>query len=112
MKTDSDLSELLRVWKVEPTPAPGFQRAVWSRIERQKARHSRGVFSILREWFVVKLPQPLHAATVIALFLLSGLGLANLAASRIERLEAVALKERYLTSIDPLAKAGEELRRP
>ena len=111
MKTDADLSELLHLWKVEPPPAPDFQRAVWARIERQKAHRFPDVLSILREWFIIKLPQPVYAVAVFALFLFSGLGIANVAAARIERSEDIALKERYLLSIDPIAKAHQELTR-
>lgn len=111
MKIDDRLSQLLGAWTVDPPPAPNFQRRVWARIERKQVQ-AIGTDSILRGWFVLKLPQPAYAAALIALFALSGLGAASVVATHVERKERTILRERYLTSIDPIAMAGEQLRRP
>lgn len=112
MKNDERLSQLLTSWTVQPEPEPDFQRAVWARIERRQSWQLTDLFPRLRDWIVLKLPRPAYATACIAFFVLTGLGVAGVVSDRRELHERAALKERYLTSIDPVAMAGQQRQHP
>lgn len=107
MNNDPELSNLLQKWKVTPTPSSGFQRQVWARVSTKRETLLNRILVSAREWFVLKLPQPLYAGVVVAVCVIVALGAANISARLNEKEENTAMKERYMRSINPLAKATE-----
>ncbi len=107
MNNDPELSELLQKWKAGTKPSPSFQRQVWARISSERKTPLERVRERLTEWFVIKLPQPLYAGAVVAVFVFVAFGFASISARLNEKTENTAMKERYIRSINPLAKATE-----
>lgn len=107
MNNDPQLSELLQKWKVEYRTSEAFQSQVWARIS-EKPESSLNTFKQrMTEWFVFKLPQPMYTAAVMLLFVFAALGFASVSAALTSKSENTAMKERYIRSINPLAKATE-----
>jgi hypothetical protein len=97
---DPKLSALLRECRPAPDLPPGFQNAVWRRIERAEARPSVSPpadwLDRLAAWFL----RPGRALAVAAAMLVLGISLGVLeGASRANDLA----KARYLNSVSPLS---------
>jgi hypothetical protein len=105
MSDEIQLKKLLADWRVQPSPAPGFQRAVWGRIEHVSRR--RAVLGGVGQWLLFSLPRPLYASALVAIFALSGLLFADLSSARLHRRERARQEQRYMASIDPLSMANQ-----
>lgn len=103
MSDELPFKKLLADWRVEPSPAPGFQRAVWERIEQRSLR--RAVLEDIGQWLLFSLPRPLYASALVAIFAFSGLLFADLSSARLHRRERARQEQRYMASIDPLSMA-------
>ena len=109
MNEDNSLTTLLQDWKVSPKPHPGFREGVWERIAVGSARSHTGAWAAISEWFLVSLPKPAYACTLVAASALAGLAIADVHAASVRQHRNERLEQRYLTSIDPVAMADSAL---
>jgi hypothetical protein len=109
MNDDNPLKTLLQNWKVSPRPHPGFRQGVWERIAVKSARSPSGAWASISQWFLVSLPKPAYACTLVAVFALVGIAVADVHASSIQQRRSARLEQRYLASIDPVAMANNAL---
>ena len=95
MKTQNDeLSDLLQIWKAEPSTDTGFNRRVWSRIEAEEIQKN-AIRNALFGWLrLLALPRFAVAAVAIAVF--CGVFVGGLQARATQ-------EERYLLSLNPFS---------
>ena len=100
MPDDAELKELLRSSRPEPELPPGFQGAVWRRIERAEkpatALPTADWLDALAAWFLR--PRRAFATAAVVLLLGLSLGIARGAGQAND-----LAKERYLDSVSPPA---------
>lgn len=101
--TDPALSRLLRQWEVPSTPPPGFERAVWRRIDQTPrladTRRTQGAWTQLMT--LLRQPRTVAAWLVLVVGLGAGAGVLK-GQAQAEKL-SVALQGRYVQSIDPFS---------
>ena len=100
MPDDVKLKALLRASRPEPELPPGFQNAVWRRIERAEkpatARPAADWLDSLADWFLR--PRRAFATAAVVLLLGLSLGIARGAGQATD-----LAKERYVDSVSPAA---------
>ena len=94
---DPKLSNVLKTWKHDPAPAPGFTDTVWSRIHRDAPAQT----PVPAPAHILRFPLPLSLAASISVILavLAGTG-AGLALNHSRATDRMAAA--YVRSIDPL----------
>lgn len=112
MNNDQDpkLRQVLGAWQVSPSPAPGFNAAVWQRIAAQEQRTSVGIWETLREWLFVQLPRPAYAAALLVVTATLSITAANLRADHMREQYRLNSARQYLASIDPIAMTAKAVR--
>ncbi len=98
-----ELSRKLCAWKVEPQIPIGFQREVWQRIAAQQTAHDDAFGPSLVRWISAQFARPQHAVALIAVMLMSGLGIAHVQAQDSNAKNWKVLEARYADSVNPLA---------
>ncbi|HTJ78958.1 MAG TPA: hypothetical protein VL357_08165 [Rariglobus sp.] len=94
MNDHDRLSSVLKTWKHEPSPAPGFPYSVWSRISAEAAAPAPVSANVSRFPF----PLSLAASFTVLLAVLAGAG-AGLAFNHSRTTDYMAAS--YVRSIDP-----------
>ena len=95
---DARLRGLLREERATPELPPGFQAAVWRRVQREESAPQRDWLSALAGWLV----QPRWALSGLAAVILMGGFLGGLTSQDAQRTTAQA---RYVAAVDPFQKA-------
>lgn len=94
---DASLRALLREGRTAPTLPPGFQNAVWQRLERTNAAPESRWLDALAGWLF----RPRFAVACLAAVMLLGVTSGVAASARAERLDG---QVRYVVSVDPFQK--------
>lgn len=94
---DAKLRALVRESRSAPELPPGFQNAVWKRIERTEAATQSHWLAMLAGWMF----RPRFAAASLAAVMLLGLALGTFTSARAERADSQA---RYIASVNPFQK--------
>ena len=95
-----DLGRLLREARPAPDPMPGFQNAVWRRIECAEAPSRPEINGGWLEWLSGWFFNPRFALSGMAALMLAG---AILGAMDAASLSKQAAKERYIAAVSPHA---------
>ena len=98
---DKPLSKALKEWRVEAPLPPGFQDAVWRRIERAQATPTLSVWGQIAEWIVNSLPRPALAASYLAVLLTVGGTMGWVQARHANSRLNGELGLRYVRTLDP-----------
>ncbi|MGH8017377.1 MAG: hypothetical protein ACREIA_03665 [Opitutaceae bacterium] len=106
---DEDLRQVLRTWEVSTAADPQFAANVWRRIAAGE-REAAGVWLRVREWFLVQLPRPAYAASLLVATTVLSVAAANLHANHVRDRHRLENARQYLTSIDPLSMAANASR--
>ena len=94
---DARLGALAREGRLSPGLPPGFQNAVWWRIEQTETAPKPHWLDALAGWLF----QPRFAAASLAVAMLLGIASGVSTNAHVERLNAQA---RYVASVDPFQK--------
>ena len=100
---DEALDALLQEWTLDAFPRPGFESAVWRRIERGRKLRPRGlgVWGRWMDTLLAGLSRPSMAAASIVLFLTLGAA-GGWARARQERERITeTVSARYVQTVDP-----------
>jgi hypothetical protein len=89
---------------------PGFQKAVWRRIEQSQISAAPAPWTVIARWIASALPRPALAVSYVAILLTLGLT-AGWAQARQETARVKnAMGERYIRSLDPYQAPPPEMR--
>ncbi len=107
MKTDQPgnreqaLHKVLQEWRAQASLPPGFQEAVWRRIERAQAPAATSVWVAISHWIEAVLSRPALAVSYLGLLLVVGgtvgWAQAHEASARVKD----DLGQRYVRELDP-----------
>ena len=100
---DDALRKVLKEWRTNAALPPGFQEAVWRRIEGGPgpAPTAPSVWSVIAHWIGTVLPRPALATAYVAVLLAVGVT-AGWAQARQETARVKGeLGERYVRELDP-----------
>ena len=101
---DEALRKVLKEWRTDAALPPGFQEAVWRRIERAEpapAPTAPSVWTVIAHWIGTVLPRPALATAYVAVVLAVGVT-AGWAQARLETARVKGeLGERYVRVLDP-----------
>ena len=102
IKPDSDgLSKALQEWRAEQSVPPGFQSAVWQRIDSETRLMKRSVLESLIAWFNEFAARPQFAASTVALLIMIGVTAGWTQGQREVSRVQNQLAQKYLASLDP-----------
>jgi hypothetical protein len=109
-KHDEALGKLLQQWRADAPLPPGFQKAVWRRIEQSQISAAPAPWTVIARWIASALPRPALAVSYVAILLTLGLT-AGWAQARQETARVKnAMGERYIRSLDPYQAPPPEMR--
>src|SRR6266540_4758291 len=101
---DEALRKVLKEWRTDAALPPGFQEAVWRRIERAEPAPTPtapSVWAVIAHWIGTALPRPALATAYVAVLLAVGVT-AGWAQARQETSRVKGeLGERYVRVLDP-----------
>jgi len=101
---DEALRKVLKEWRANAALPPGFQEAVWRRIERAErvpTPVARSPWAVIAHWIGTVLPRPALATAYVAVLLAVGVT-AGWAQARQETARVKGeLGERYVRVLDP-----------
>ena len=99
---DEALRKLLKEWRTEDAPLPpGFQEAVWRRVERAQSPATPSVWAAIADWIRTMLPRPALAASYVAILLFIGVSAGWTQARQETARVKGELGERYIRMLDP-----------
>lgn len=105
------LSELLKEWRATSPLPPGFQKAVWRRMERadrQRFSIDPSAWSSFIQWFGTILPRPAVAAAYVSILLTLGVGGGWTHGRRANDRAKSELGDRYVRTLDPYLTPGQK----
>ena len=101
---DEALRKVLKEWRTDAALPPGFQEAVWQRIERAEsvpAPNTPSLWTVIAHWIGTVLPRPALATAYVSVLLAVGVT-AGWAQARQENARVKGeLGERYVRVLDP-----------
>lgn len=106
MKTDQDLSRLLRETRTDCGVPGDFQAQVWQKISRRSGQGRAGIFSGFWERMREGLLEPRYGYSLAILVVLAGLALGQVQASAEAKQAWSSLEGKYVASIDPYTQSG------
>lgn len=102
-KRPDNLSRVLKEWRADTSLPPGFQAAVWGRIDASKGREavSQPLWHVLSAWFNQLVARPQLAVAYIVFFAMIGMtaGWAQ-GQKEVARVQD-DLAQRYVQTLDP-----------
>jgi hypothetical protein len=98
---DKALHKMLQEWRTEASLPPGFQEAVWRRIERVQARAAHSVWAAICHWIETVMPRPALAVSYVAMLLTIGVTAGWAQAHKASSLIKDELGQRYVRELDP-----------
>lgn len=98
---DEVLGKVLQEWRTDASLSPGFQKAVWRRIEMSQAQAAPPAWGLIAHWIGTVLPRPALAVAYVAVLLAIG-ATAGWAQGRQETARVKGeLGQRYVRVLDP-----------
>ena len=101
---DDALRKVLKEWRTDAALPPGFQEAVWRRIERAEpapAPTAPSVWIVIAHWIGTALPRPALATAYLAVVLAIGVTAGWVQARQETARVKGELGERYVRVLDP-----------
>ena len=101
---DEALRKVLKEWRTDAALPPGFQEAVWQRIERAEGVQTpaaRSFWTFVAHWIGTVLPRPALATAYVAVLLAVGVTAGWAQARQNTARVKGELGERYVRVLDP-----------
>lgn len=108
MKTNDQLTELLKGWHVKVDVPPGFQREVWARIAAREGEREQ---SLLRRFTValsMGVARPAFATLLLLVTSSAGIAIAHVNAREANAKHWLAMESHYVASLDPYTHVTSE----